>query len=219
MNDERPPGKTKVISLDLYVQDKAPEDDPTFRRAKQGQRAVSGFLYDNYGLVRKSSPTKQRVSRLPPKVEYVDPSLAIPERVAWLLGPERIDVLRASLGKRGATAAERRARAYLAALLRRMDDTRANIAAATLLDADLRKIGDLRRREYPAAAISDAIAEIRQREQRKPEQPLVAPNSGRTRETRRRGDVETDCAACGQVFWGTADEGKHWLRWHECFGA
>jgi hypothetical protein len=89
-----------------------------------------------------------------------------PKLVAELLGQRRVRTLQASLTKRGATAQERRARVYLAVLLRYLDDTAANRAAAELLlrasDAKaLRKIGDLRRREYDGRAIDQAESELR----------------------------------------------------------
>jgi hypothetical protein len=83
--------------------------------------------------------------------------------VADLLGEHRVAVLRSSFKKRGANADERAARIYLAVLLRALGITAANRAAAELLGADLRKIGDLRRREYDPAAVEAATQEIARR--------------------------------------------------------
>jgi hypothetical protein len=81
------------------------------------------------------------------------PSLADgPEFVEAVLGPRRIGVLRKSLARRGKPNAEETlARTYLGLLLKSLDSTMANKAAARLLlgsdgPKELRKLADLRRR-------------------------------------------------------------------------
>jgi len=89
------------------------------------------------------------------------------ETVAALLGDRRFQLLRRGLASRGATKEEREARAYLAVLLRYLDATVAQEAAADLLLAGgadargLRKMRDLRARTYPFAAEVKAEADLR----------------------------------------------------------
>jgi hypothetical protein len=166
-----------------------PMDDPAFRVALRGQRELSGHFVNN-GRRRGNHPTgfRGRGMRFRPMIRPTGrqlgaaapatgrPSYAdAPDLVPRLLGPERVAVLRASFKKRGANAEERAARIYLAVLLRALASTAANRAAAELLDADLRKIGDLRRREYDPSAVEAALQEIAVR--------LLPPRKRRRRKT------------------------------------
>jgi hypothetical protein len=178
---QRPHREREDVALD-------PEDDPAFRAARRGHTELSGRVI-NYGRARTTNPTgfkgqgvrgpragkqdgppdpvrapirptgRQLGGRapVPGRPSYAD----APELVERLLGQERIELLRASFTKRGATTKqERAARAYLAVFLRLLDSTVANRAAAELLGADLRKIGDLRRRDYDEAAVAAATHEL-----------------------------------------------------------
>jgi hypothetical protein len=82
-----------------------------------------------------------------------------------VLGPRRVEVLRAGLKGRGASSEERAARVYLAVLLRHVPWSD-HAAADLLLDASddkaIRKIQDVRRRDYDAAKLAAAKREMRE---------------------------------------------------------
>ena len=133
-----------------------PEDDPAFREAARGHRALSGHSRNhgrrrgNHGGgragqgvrgLRSADKAPQRPIRAtgrnlgsaPPAVgrPSLDDVGGLLER---LLGSERVELLRASFRKRGApTRDQRRARAYLAQVLILLDATNANRGAARLL--------------------------------------------------------------------------------------
>jgi hypothetical protein len=153
-----------------------PMDDPDFRAAVRGQRELSGRIllhgrrrgnhgtgFRGWGMRTRPiiRPTGRQLGHPAPGVgrPSLDDSGLLMGR---LLGERRVAALRASFARRGAqTFEQREARVYLAVILRALDATEANRAAAELLGADLRKIGDLRRRTYDPAAVAAATAELR----------------------------------------------------------
>jgi hypothetical protein len=172
------PPKEEAPGVDAADEDlpEDPMDDPAFREAVRGQRELSGritldgrrrgnhgtgFLGRGMRTRPKIRPTGRQLGRPAPAVgrPSLDDSGPLMER---LLGERRVAVLRASFARRGAqTLEQREARVYLAVVLRALDATAANRAAAELLGADLRKIGDLRRRTYDPAAVAAATAELK----------------------------------------------------------
>jgi hypothetical protein len=173
-----------------YTERRRAEADREFRRLEREHRELSGRV-PTHGRKRTTSPTGfqgrgvrgmryKEDGRTPPvrpggrpigarapvvgKPSFED----APETLARALGTERIERLRTSFAKRGATNAERADRTYLAVVLDRLGNvTPASRAAAELCGTNLRTVRALRarHRKRPVSPEENAriVAELRAR--------------------------------------------------------